>query len=112
MTRNPFYVVLIVIANKKDAANKWLEQQGYGPNNLSRGIILKTDPDSAPAKAYACMLQCDVGMRTALHKKQQEVGEQEAKIFWSMDRKEARQKALDKIDEWGYKLKPKAIQVI
>ena len=106
--RYPFYVVLLVAADIKNAADNYLERNGYGSNNLKKEIILKSDPDDAAAKAYACAFWCTPSDRTVLDNKAKAHGVK-AKCFWSMDRREAKQQALAKIDQWGYRIKPTGV---
>lgn len=105
MTRMPFFVVIVVTADIVDAANKFLEMQGYGKGNFNRAIILKTDVNTAPAKAYGCMVQADPALRTILLRKSKQLSAKSF-IFWSMNRRAALQEALSFIDSKGYKLKP------
>lgn len=101
----PFYVVLLIVASKKDAAQNYLRKQGYGFDLLTKAFILKTDPDSAPARGYGVGFWCSAGDRTVIHNKVKEVGN-DAKVFWSTDKKQAIQLAKQKIDQWGYRVKP------
>jgi hypothetical protein len=106
MTRTPFYVVAIVRAAIVDNANDWMERQGYGPNNFSRELILIADPDDAAPKGYAAEFPAEPSLRTILANKIATMPN--AYIFWSKDRKTARQKALQFITDKGYRVKPRA----
>jgi len=105
MTNYPFYVVLAVKASLAQAANNYLQRQGWGAGNITRAIIRKTDPDGADPVAYAALLRCTPAMRTSLHRRAVAVGS-DARIYWTTDRRDAIQTARDKLDEWGYRLKP------
>lgn len=108
MSRNPFFVIAIVRAAIVDAANNWMKKQGYGPNNFSIPLIQQVDPDTQAARAWAAEFQADPALRTIIHKKVDSLAPN-AFVFWSKDRKTARQKALAFVHAKGYRIKPSTV---
>lgn len=105
MSKTPFFVIAIVRATIVDAANTWMEKQGYGPNNFSIPLIQIADPNTQAARYWGAEFQADPALRTIIHKKVDSLGVN-AFLFWSKDRKTARQKALAFIQSKGYRIKP------
>lgn len=105
MSKTPFFVIAIVKATIVDAANNWMERQGYGPNNFSIPLIQIADPDTQPARAWAAEFQAEPSLRTIIHRKIDSLAPN-AFVFWSKDRKTARQKAKAFIQSKGYRIKP------
>lgn len=105
MTKYPFHVIAIVKATIVNAANTWMENQGYGPNNFSIPLIQIADPDTQAARYWAAEFQADPALRTIIHKKVDSLGVN-AFLFWSKDRKTARQKTKQFIQSKGYRIKP------
>ena len=60
------HLAIIAPVSQIDRANAFMEQNGYGPNNLSHAIINKTDADNAAVVAYGNMSPVDNEMRAAL----------------------------------------------
>ncbi len=73
--------------------------------SLTRQLILKTDPDNATAKGYAAMFRCTAAERTAIHRKADQAGNN-AFVFWSTRRKEAKTEAMAFLDSKGYRVRP------
>lgn len=104
MTNYSFFVVLIVRATIAVAAKQWLSRHGFG-DGATRALIRKTDANTATPIAWGMELLCTPGERTVLARKAEGLGSN-AEIFWSTNRREARQLALQFIDSKGLKLKP------
>ncbi len=104
MSNYPFHVALLIKASILNNAKAFLLRNGLG-YSLTKVLILKADPDNATAKGYAALLHCTAGERTMLAKKADAAGNN-AFVFWSTNKKQAKQKALDFIDSKGYRIKP------
>ncbi len=104
MSMYPFHVVLIVKAAILSGAQSQLRRLGLGPS-LTRKLIRKTDPNNAAPSGYAALIRCTAADRTALQARAEAAGNN-AFIFWSTDRKKAKQKAMAFISRKGYRIKP------
>lgn len=99
------YAVVLIPAAKLAQASAWLNKQGLGTDVFSREIILKTDADDYPARGYAGILRVDIAGYDTLRKAIE--GAANCYLFGSQKKATAGQEALDRIDELGYRLKPK-----
>ena len=106
MTKTPFFVIAIVKATIVNAANNWMERQGYGENNFNIPLIRDVDPDSQAARFWAAEFQAEPSLRTIIHRKIDSLGATDAFLFWSKNRKTARQKAKEFVANKGYRIKP------
>ena len=102
---SPFYCVLLVSADKLTEADNYLYRHGYGRGNLNRALIREADPDNAPAKGWACMVQVDAAFVTTARTKAAAIGAK-AQVFASMHRQTAKQEALAFVTSKGYRVKP------
>lgn len=105
MSRYPFFCVIIIDASIKTQAENYMQRQGLGADNFTVPIILKTDPDTADPRGWGCITRADFGMLATFKKRAAAAGPL-AKLFYDTKRKDVKQRVLQKIDAWGYRIKP------
>ena len=103
MTRYTEQAVLIIEDQYRNAANRILEKHGYGPNNLSIPLILKSDADDHAPRGWGCMMPIDAGLKALVMKYID--GDTEAR-FLAFRAPRNRQLLKEKMDELNLRRKP------